>query len=193
MSMFEQNTIAPPAGQVMGMGGAPPAAPEGVRLYVGNISFDTDENRLIQTFGTFGELYVGNLSFETTMEAVKQLFEQYGPISDCFLPMDRQTGRPRGFAFVTMAPAEAQTAIQMLNGFELNGRNLQVNQAQPKNRGGGFNQGGFGGGGGFQQGGGFNQGYGGQGYGGQGQGYGQQPVNIGYGGNGGNPGFNAGY
>ena len=226
---------------------------EGVKLYIGNISFDTDENRLKSTFEPFGEvtdcflptsretgrprgfafvtmatraaadeaiskmdnteldgrtikvnesrpkgapppgqafnasgaaevkLYIGNLSFETTQESVQALFEQYGTVTDCFLPTDRETGRPRGFAFVTMAAAEAQVACEKCAGVELDGRAIRVNEAQPKRErrdegggwgggGGGWQQGG--GGGGYQGGGGGGYGGGGYGGGGGGGGYG---------------------
>ena len=111
------------------------------------------------------KLYVGNLSFETTEEQVRSLFEQYGSVTDCFLPTDRDTGRMRGFAFVTMPAKEAEEACGKANGAELDGRSLRVNEAQPK----GFQGGGGGGygGGGRGGGGGYNDGYGGGGgYGG---------------------------
>ena len=78
------------------------------------------------------KLYVGNLSFDTNEEAVRGMFEQYGTVSDCFLPSDRDTGRPRGFAFVTMPAKEAETACNKINGMELDGRTVRVNEAQPK-------------------------------------------------------------
>ena len=205
---------------------APPAeeAPTGVKLYVGNLSFDTTEDTLKSTFGEFGtvtdvflpvhrdsgnprgfafvtlserdaaekaiaawdgkeldgrtlkvneskpkvdyaaggggfnsagladvKLYVGNLSFESTEESVRAAFAQYGEISDCFLPTDRETGAIRGFAFVTMAAADAEKALAM-DGAEIDGRVVKVNESQPK-RGGG-------------------RGYGGRGYGGRGRGRG---------------------
>lgn len=87
------------------------------------------------------KLYVGNLSFDTNEEAVRSMFEQYGTVSDCFLPSDRDTGRPRGFAFVTMPAKEAETACNKVNGMELDGRTVRVNEAQPKvsSSGGGGN------------------------------------------------------
>lgn len=102
------------------------------------------------------KLYVGNLSFDTDEQAVRELFEKYGTVSDCFLPQDRDTGRPRGFAFVTMPAKEAEEACDKVNRMEVDGRTLRVNEAQPKGGGGG----GRGGGGGFGGG-----GYGGGGYG----------------------------
>eukprot|EP00585_Thalassiosira_rotula_P012488 CAMPEP_0196131910 /NCGR_PEP_ID=MMETSP0910-20130528/1720_1 /TAXON_ID=49265 /ORGANISM="Thalassiosira rotula, Strain GSO102" /LENGTH=298 /DNA_ID=CAMNT_0041391427 /DNA_START=88 /DNA_END=980 /DNA_ORIENTATION=+ len=122
-------------------------------------------------FGTFNpqgrdevKLYVGNLSFETTEESVRGMFEQYGPVSDCFLPTDRDSGRVRGFAFVTMPAKEAEGACNKVNGQELDGRTLRVNEAQPKGGGGGGRGrggGDFGGGGGYNGGGGYGGGRGG--------------------------------
>lgn len=83
------------------------------------------------------KLYVGNLSFDTPEEAVRRLFEQHGAVTDCFVPTDRDTGRPRGFAFITMPAAEAEKACNNVNGQELDGRTLRVNEAQPKGMGGG--------------------------------------------------------
>jgi len=78
------------------------------------------------------KLYVGNLSFETTDESVRGMFEQHGTVTDCFLPTDRDSGRVRGFAFVTMPAKEAEQACAKVNGMELDGRMLRVNEAQPK-------------------------------------------------------------
>mmetsp|Transcript_1183 Transcript_1183/g.1206 ORF Transcript_1183/g.1206 Transcript_1183/m.1206 type:complete len:307 (-) Transcript_1183:189-1109(-) len=106
------------------------------------------------------KLYVGNLSFDTEEETVRNVFLPYGEVSDCFLPKDRDTGRPRGFAFVTMAAADAEVACEKCNGHEVDGRCLRVNEAQPKGmgppggRGGGGSGGGYGGGGGYDRGGG---------------------------------------
>ena len=92
-------------------------------------------------------IYVGNLSYSVTQEALHQLFAQHGEVEEVHVPTERDTGRPRGFAFVTMPNAqEAQAAIAALNGQELEGRSMNVNEARPKkDRGGG---GGGGGGGG---------------------------------------------
>eukprot|EP00545_Synedropsis_sp_CCMP1620_P000922 CAMPEP_0119029200 /NCGR_PEP_ID=MMETSP1176-20130426/40320_1 /TAXON_ID=265551 /ORGANISM="Synedropsis recta cf, Strain CCMP1620" /LENGTH=300 /DNA_ID=CAMNT_0006985513 /DNA_START=19 /DNA_END=917 /DNA_ORIENTATION=- len=118
------------------------------------------------------KLYVGNLAFDTPEEQVRQLFEQYGKVVDCFLPTDRDTGKPRGFAFVTMPSADAEQACSKLSGYEVDGRALRVNEAQPKgSSGGGGGRGGYGGGGGYDGGGGgYGGGYGGGGGGGYGGG-----------------------
>src|SRR5262245_40311909 len=76
------------------------------------------------------KLFVGNLSFETTSEQVRALFAPVGEIVNVFIPTDRDTGRPRGFAFVEFSTAEAAAAaIAKLDGHELDGRNLRVNEA----------------------------------------------------------------
>jgi cold-inducible RNA-binding protein len=85
------------------------------------------------------KLYVGNLSFDTTENDLQDTFAAHGAVTETNLVMDRATGRPRGFAFVTMGtPEEAQKAIAALNGTALGGRNLTVNEARPReDRGGG--------------------------------------------------------
>ena len=80
------------------------------------------------------KLYVGNLSYEAQQESIQKLFEEYGTVTDCFLPTDRETGKARGFCFVTMPAAAAETACSKLNGYELDGRPLRVNEAQPKGK-----------------------------------------------------------
>ena len=111
------------------------------------------------------KLYVGNLSFKTTEEELRSHFSQYGTVSDVYVAMDRMTGRPRGFAFVTMGTAEeAKVAAEKTNGVDLGGRQLTVNEARPKEDrpSGGFGGGGGGGGGrGFGGGGGGGRGFGG--------------------------------
>ena len=83
------------------------------------------------------KVFVGNLSFDTTREELEALFAPLGEISDVFVPLDRDSGRPRGFAFVTYASGEAaQQAIQKLDGAELGGRNLRVNEATAERSGG---------------------------------------------------------
>jgi cold-inducible RNA-binding protein len=79
------------------------------------------------------KLYVGNLSFETTENDLQDLFEQHGTVNEVHPMMDRMTGRSRGFAFVTMNDnAQANAAASALNGHELNGRTLTVNEARPR-------------------------------------------------------------
>ncbi len=100
------------------------------------------------------KLYVGNLSFDISEGELRQMFEAFGTVSSCNLIMDRMTERPRGFAFVEMSsPAEATKAIGELNGKEVGGRALVVNEARPREDrprgGGGFGGGNGGGGGGF--------------------------------------------
>ena len=93
-------------------------------------------------------LYVGNLAFHTTEDALNKAFSAYGEVQEATLVLDRETGRSRGFAFVSMVNAEdAQKAIAEMNGAELDGRALRVNEAEdrrPRSGGGG---GGGGGGG----------------------------------------------
>ncbi len=120
-------------------------------------------------------LYVGNLSFNTTADGVRAAFANFGNVDDVYLVSDRETGRSRGFAFVTMgSPEDAQRAIEGMNGQQLDGRPLRVNEAEERqSRGGGGGGGGrsFGGGGGGR--GGYGGGGGGGGYGGdRGGGYG---------------------
>ena len=99
-------------------------------------------------------IFVGNLDFAATESSIRGLFEPYGNIERVNLITDRDTGRSRGFAFVEMTdPAEADRAIAALNGTELDGRALNINEARPKSEGGGGGRG-FGGGGGRPSGGG---------------------------------------
>jgi len=83
------------------------------------------------------KIYVGNLPFSATEEGVKALFAEHGTVESVSLIGDRETGRPRGFGFVEMPRADAARAIQNLNGKEMDGRMLKVNEAQDKPRGGG--------------------------------------------------------
>ena len=79
------------------------------------------------------KMYVGNLPFKASDVDIRELFSQYGAVTDVFLPIDRESGRPRGFAFVTMdTPAAMTAAIEGLNGKDLGGRNLAINEARPK-------------------------------------------------------------
>ncbi len=81
-------------------------------------------------------IYVGNLPFTTTDSELRTLFSQHGAVESVSLPADRETGRPRGFAFVEMTQADAARAIQNLNGQDLGGRTLRVNAAEDKRTGG---------------------------------------------------------
>jgi len=123
------------------------------------------------------KLYVGNISFQTTNEDLQQAFGQYGQVTSAQVVTDRETGRSRGFAFVEMADG-GDEAINAMNGAQLGGRTLTVNEAKPREErprgggggggyggGGGGGRGGYGGGGG---GGGYGGGYGGGGGGGRG-------------------------
>ena len=79
------------------------------------------------------KLYVGNLAFETTENDLQDLFEQHGTVNEVHLVMDRMTGKSRGFGFVTMGDAtQGNAAMSSLNGQELNGRALTVNEARPR-------------------------------------------------------------
>jgi RNA recognition motif-containing protein len=77
-------------------------------------------------------IYVGNLPFNATEQDVRTLFERHGAVESVKLVTDRETGKPRGFGFVDMPQAEAQAAIQALNGFQMNGRPLRINEAQER-------------------------------------------------------------
>jgi RNA recognition motif-containing protein len=124
------------------------------------------------------KLYVGNLAYGITDSDLQRLFEAHGTVQSAQVIMDRDTGRSKGFGFVEMgSDAEAQAAINALNGAQVEGRNLTVNEARPKPDGGagggrggagGGGRGGYGGGGG---GGGGRGGYGGSGGGGGGRRY----------------------
>ena len=131
-------------------------------------------------------IFVGNLPFRAEREDVLQLFTPFGEVLNCSLPLERDTGRKRGFAFVEMADETIEsTAIDGLQGAELMGRPLRINKAEPRGSGGSRRggRGGYGGGG-------NNGGYGGGGYGGGG--YSGGGGNGGYGG-GNNGGYGGGY
>ncbi len=100
-------------------------------------------------------IFVGNLSYQTTQEDLHAAFAAYGAVERVTIVTDRDTGQPRGFAFVEMTERkDAENAIAQLNGTDLNGRTLNVNEARPKpTGGGGGGRGGFGGGGGRGRGG----------------------------------------
>ena len=109
-------------------------------------------------------LYVGNLSFHTTTDVLRQAFAGSGEVTHAHVATDRETGRSRGFGFITMADeAQAQAAIQAMNGADLDGRPLRVNEAEERPQRGGGGGGGFRGGGGGGGGGGFGGGGGGGG------------------------------
>jgi len=143
------------------------------------------------------KLYVGNLAYSVRDEDLQQAFAQFGTVSSAKVMMDRDTGRSKGFGFVEMgSDAEAQSAINGMNGQALDGRALVVNEARPREeRPGGFGGGGgggrsgggggFGGGGGRSGGGGFGGGSGGGGGGYGGGGGGRSGGGGGYGGGGG--------
>ena len=128
-------------------------------------------------------MYVGNLPFSAGEEELREAFGEFGPVSEVNLVMDRETGRPRGFAFVTMGSKEGmEAAIRGLDGKDFGGRNLTVNEARPREErpsfgggGGGDRRGGGGGGyGGDRRGGGGGGGKGGYGGGGGGGGGGRR-------------------
>jgi len=137
------------------------------------------------------KLFVGNLAWSTDSESLKYSFGQYGDIVDAIVMQDRETGRSRGFGFITFKEqANADAAIEALNGQEVDGREIRVNYANSQTGGGGGQRqggGGYRGGGGG--GGGYNSGYGGGGYGGDqgghGGGYGGNSGGQPYGGQGG--------
>jgi len=93
-------------------------------------------------------IFVGNLPFRAEQEDVSELFAPYGEVTNCFLPLERDTGRKRGFAFVELADEDSESrAIDGLQGAELMGRPLRINKAEPRSNAGGGGGGGAGGGG----------------------------------------------
>jgi len=115
------------------------------------------------------KLYVGNLSYNVSNSDLEQQFGAHGAVQSAQIIIDRDTGRSKGFGFVEMgSDAEAQAAISAMNGKEMDGRAITVNEARPQTAGGGGGGGGFGG----KRGGGGRSGGGGGGYGGGGGGYG---------------------
>jgi RNA recognition motif-containing protein len=149
------------------------------------------------------KLYVGNLAYSVRDESLQQAFSQYGSVTSAKVMMDRETGRSKGFGFVEMGTdAEAQAAINGMNGQALEGRAIVVNEARPREErpggfrsggGGGGGYGGGGGGGGYGGGGGGGR-SGGGGYGGGGGGGGRSPYgNGGRSGGGGYGGRGQGY
>ncbi len=131
------------------------------------------------------KLYVGNLSYSVDDHSLNESFSEFGTVSSAKVMMDRETGRSKGFGFVEMgSDAEAQAAINGMNGQQMDGRALVVNEARPREE----RPGGFGGGGGRSGGGGFG---GGGGYGGGGGGAGRSGGG-GFGGSGGGGGYGGG-
>jgi RNA recognition motif-containing protein len=127
------------------------------------------------------KLYVGNLAYSVRDDSLQEAFAQFGTVTSAKVMMDRETGRSKGFGFVEMgSDAEAQSAINGMNGQALEGRAIVVNEARPREE----RPGGFGGGGG-RSGGGGGYGGGGGGYGGGGGGGGRSPYGGGGGGGGG--------
>ncbi len=94
------------------------------------------------------KLYVGNIPFSATEDELRSLFEQHGSVESINVITDRETGRPRGFAFVEMDESAADAAMQALDGKDMGGRSLRVNEANERGAGGGRGGGGRGGGGG---------------------------------------------
>ena len=123
------------------------------------------------------KLYVGNLPFSTTEDSLRDVFGQCGTVTDVMIALDRQTGRSRGFGFVTFSTdEEANAAVQKFHGSDMDGRTIQVNEARPREErpqggGGGGYRGGGGGGGQRGGGGGGYRGGGGGGHRGGGGGY----------------------
>lgn len=121
------------------------------------------------------KLYVGNLPFSTTDDSLRDAFGQCGTVTDVMIALDRQTGRSRGFGFVTFSTdEEAAAAIEKFHGSDMDGRTIQVNEARPREdrpQGGGGYRGGGGGGGGYRGGGGGGYRGGGGGSRGGGGGY----------------------
>ncbi|KAL1190281.1 Glycine-rich RNA-binding protein 10 [Cardamine amara subsp. amara] len=134
--------------------------------------------------------FVGGLAWATGDQELERAFSQYGEVIDSKIITDRETGRSRGFGFVTFKDEKSmRDAIEEMNGKDLDGRSITVNQAQSRGGGGG---GGRGGGGGYRSGGGGGYGGGGGGYGGGGAGYERRGGGYGSGGGGGGRGYGGG-
>lgn len=78
------------------------------------------------------KLYIGNLNYETSVESVRAAFEDIGQVSDVYFPLDRDTGSPRGFCFITMPAEDALAAATSLNGSQMDGRTIRVTESRPK-------------------------------------------------------------
>ncbi|HEU4626429.1 MAG TPA: RNA-binding protein [Steroidobacteraceae bacterium] len=102
--------------------------------------------RFLESDSFMTKIYVGNLPFSASESEVRDLFAQHGTVESVSLITDRDTGRPRGFGFVEMSRADASRAIQALNGKDMGGRPLRVNEAQERGSGGGPRRDGGGGG-----------------------------------------------
>ena len=110
---------------------------------LGRSSRSTEERKVIMST----RLYIGNLSYNTTENQLQELFAQHGPVTSVDLIMDKFSGRPRGFGFITMETKEgAEAAIQALNGKNVDGRDLMVNEARPREERAPGSGGGYGGG-----------------------------------------------
>ncbi len=140
------------------------------------------------------DIYVGNLPYTATEEDVSGLFANYGPVERVKIITDRETGRSKGFAFVTLGDqSQLNASIEALNGYDYQGRALRVNASEPKEaKPGGFRSGGGGGGGGYGGGGDRRGGGGGGGYGGGGGGDRRGGGGGGYKGGGGGGGYKGG-
>lgn len=132
----------------MAAGGRPTTRPWSISQGKSDTLFDAEESNILEKVMEMN-IYVGNLSFDAVESDVRALFEAHGQVASVSIIEDKFTGRPRGFAFVEMATdAEAQAAIAALNGKDLKGRPLTVNEARPRteHRGGGGGGGGYKGG-----------------------------------------------
>jgi RNA recognition motif-containing protein len=123
-------------------GGSPDSSLIPARIYPRFCSLNLKEKNKMSNM----KLYVGNLSFSTTDSSLNDLFSQAGTVESARIVTDRDSGQSRGFGFVEMASrSEGEAAISQLNGKEVDGRALKVNEAKPQeNRGGGGNRGGYG-------------------------------------------------
>ncbi len=97
------------------------------------------------------DIYVGNLPYTASESEIEQLFAEHGEVVRVNVPIDRDSGRPRGFGFVEMADGDARNAIAALDGTDFGGRDLRVNEAKPRGEGGGGGGGGGGGRGGYDR------------------------------------------
>jgi cold-inducible RNA-binding protein len=115
--------------------------PSGCCFFLHQVGFQSCLTKIIsnQRIQIVTNIFVGNLSYQTTQDELQAAFEAYGGVERVNLVTDRETGQPRGFAFVEMTDAEAaQAAIAHLNGAELHGRAMNVNEARPKPAGRGY-------------------------------------------------------